>query len=290
MPRNSKQPRRSVRFHLHFLIVFFSILFQVAVPITAQSSRDGRDRKPNNGVDSPPVIVTAPTEFRPVNTTFTSSISVDDITGDGIVSFQFNINYDPAVINPVGPNFGCSTAGTIASGFLVTCNVITPGTLLLTANTGGVFIPTGSGPIVNLTFQAVPSAPGGSVSPLNFVPGSMFFFNNFGLFASTPVNGQVTLVAPTSAGVSVSGRVVTSDGFGIRNARIVVSGNSLSDPITVTTGAFGHYRINGLQAGETYVVTASSRRHHFSNGSQIVSLVDSVDDLIFVGELLGRDN
>ena len=40
----------------------------------------------------------------------------------------------------------------------------------------------------------------------------------------------------TAAGVTMSGRVTTADGRGIRNAKVVVTGNSLDHPVVATTG------------------------------------------------------
>jgi hypothetical protein len=91
----------------------------------------------------------------------------------------------------------------------------------------------------------------------------------------------IEFFAPTAANASVSGRVTTADGQGIRNALITVTGNSLMTPITVQTGSFGYYTINGLRAGETYVVTVASQRFTFTAPSRVISLVDNVEDADF---------
>lgn len=90
------------------------------------------------------------------------------------------------------------------------------------------------------------------------------------------------LLAATSSGVSVSGRVTTANGQGIRNARITVTGNSVTEPIQITTGAFGNYNVDGLRAGETYVITVGSTRYSFAVPSRVLNLVDNVADLDFV--------
>ncbi len=88
----------------------------------------------------------------------------------------------------------------------------------------------------------------------------------------------------TAAGVSLSGRVTTADGRGIRNAQVVISGNSLPEPRVAQTGSFGYYSFEGLTAGQTYVVTVNSRRYTFSAPSQVISLVDNVVDANFVAD------
>ena len=90
------------------------------------------------------------------------------------------------------------------------------------------------------------------------------------------------LFSSTAANASISGRVMTADGVGIRNAKVVVTGNSLAEPRVVTTGSFGYFSIEGLQTGQTYVVTVNSQRYTFTTPSQVVSLVDNVADMNFV--------
>ena len=89
------------------------------------------------------------------------------------------------------------------------------------------------------------------------------------------------ILAPTAGEVAVAGRVMTADGTGIRNARVTVSGGDLAQPLTAVTGAFGNYRVEGLTAGETYVVTVASKSYVFEAPSRIVTLGDSVAGLDF---------
>lgn len=113
---------------------------------------------------------------------------------------------------------------------------------------------------------------------------------NTGLNTLGPVNGVTTFsrwtgskpLGPTAAEVSVSGRVTTSNGAGIKNAAIVITGNSLPMPKIAKTGSLGYYTVEGLQAGETYVVTVVSKRFIFQVPSRVVSLTDSVTDIDFV--------
>jgi hypothetical protein len=91
-------------------------------------------------------------------------------------------------------------------------------------------------------------------------------------------------LAPTAAQASISGRVLTAEGAPIRDARVTVTGNTLMEPLTVTTGSFGYYSFNGLTAGETYVVTVNSQRYTFTMPSRVVTLVDNVFDADFVAD------
>lgn len=96
------------------------------------------------------------------------------------------------------------------------------------------------------------------------------------------------IIPPTAAGVSISGRVSTAEGAGIRNARIVVSGNSLPENRVVTTGSFGYFSVDGLIAGETYVVTVNSQRYTFQAPSRVYHLVDNITDADFVADPFQR--
>lgn len=120
---------------------------------------------------------------------------------------------------------------------------------------------------------------------------SLYMRDDAGLLSSVNaitgcVNGgwQLQFIQATAAGASISGRVSTADGAGIRNAKVVVTGNSLTEPLVVTTGSFGYFTFDGLRTGETYVVTVNSQRYTFSTPSRVISLVDSVFDADFVAD------
>ena len=229
-----------------------------------------------------PVDVSAPTVFRLTPSTIVIPITASDITGNGIIAFQFHILYDPLVVNPNGANFGCSTVGTIAgaAGMSPTCNVASGDAGRLQVSVSGANAMTGSGTILKITFVTNPIAPPGSFSPLTFQ--NVFFYNLGGEFANVPHNGRINLVGPTAANVSVSGRILSADGRGITNATITINGGSLTAPRVVTTGRTGGYIIDGLTAGETYVITANARRHTFTTPSRLLNLTDNLTDVDFV--------
>ena len=94
----------------------------------------------------------------------------------------------------------------------------------------------------------------------------------------------IQFLQSTAAGVSLSGRVTTADGAGIRNARMTITGNSLPEPRVVTTGSFGYYSFDGLTAGETYVVTVNSQRYTFTVPSRVYTIVDNIVDADFTAD------
>jgi CSLREA domain-containing protein len=94
----------------------------------------------------------------------------------------------------------------------------------------------------------------------------------------------IEFINATSESASISGRVMTADGQGIRNATVVVTGNLLPAPIVATTGSFGYFTVEGLRAGETYVLAVNSRRYTFSTPTRVITLVDNVADADFVAD------
>ncbi|MFN0277103.1 MAG: M36 family metallopeptidase [Pyrinomonadaceae bacterium] len=116
------------------------------------------------------------------------------------------------------------------------------------------------------------------------------FVTDAGTFATAGTLGNVAggwgleFTASTAAQAYVSGRVLTAGGQGIRNARVVITGNSLVEPRIVTTGSFGYFTFEGLATGETYVVTVNSQRYTFSTPSRVISLVDNVADADFIAD------
>ena len=63
---------------------------------------------------------------------------------------------------------------------------------------------------------------------------------------------------------------------------LLVTGNTLPEPRVVTTGSFGYFQVEGLTAGETYIVTVNSQRYTFAVPSRVYNLVDNITDADFV--------
>ena len=106
--------------------------------------------------------------------------------------------------------------------------------------------------------------------------------------AVTPTISDVTLCfnnnVLTAAPASVGGRIVTASGFGIMSVRVTLSGGSLTQPRVVNTGVFGYYSFDGLEAGQTYIITVAHKRYTFSQPTRVVNLLDSIADLDFVAD------
>ncbi|HRI03895.1 MAG TPA: carboxypeptidase regulatory-like domain-containing protein [Pyrinomonadaceae bacterium] len=84
---------------------------------------------------------------------------------------------------------------------------------------------------------------------------------------------QTPVAPPTAANVSISGRVLTAEGRGLRNAVITITDQS-GNARNVMTGPMGTYRFDDLATGATYIISVRSRR--FSYEPRVVALTDEL--------------
>ena len=85
----------------------------------------------------------------------------------------------------------------------------------------------------------------------------------------------------TAAGVSISGRVLTQNGRGLRNARVSMRDQNGNIRIA-TTGSFGYYHFDDVESGQTYIIGVASKRFHFT--SRVIQVIDNLSDVDFVAE------
>jgi hypothetical protein len=74
--------------------------------------------------------------------------------------------------------------------------------------------------------------------------------------------------APTSASVSIGGRVHYANGKPIARARISLTDSSGAVRYAFTN-FYGFYRFDDIPAGETYIITASRRLIQFTQNTQV---------------------
>ena len=82
------------------------------------------------------------------------------------------------------------------------------------------------------------------------------------------------------ANVTVSGRVLTSDGRGLRNATVSMT-SSQGVVRTATTSSFGLFSFDNVIAGDTYTVRIISRLYRYQ--PQAVQATDNITLPDFVG-------
>jgi len=112
-------------------------------------------------------------------------IAIQGAAGKGIISYEFDLRYDPSIIQP--DNEPIDVAGTVSRGLFAVSNVVQPG-LLRVAVYGPMPI-TGNGVLLSLRFIAVGND--GSVSPLVW---ENFMFNE-GNPAAAATNGEIAVTA-----------------------------------------------------------------------------------------------
>lgn len=87
-------------------------------------------------------------------------------------------------------------------------------------------------------------------------------------------------LAPTAASVNVSGRVISSNGEGISNARVTMV-DGTGETRIVLTNSFGYYAFEQVAAGNTYVFGVSHKRYIFSQPTQVLQVLEELNDINF---------
>jgi hypothetical protein len=82
------------------------------------------------------------------------------------------------------------------------------------------------------------------------------------------------------------GRIVNSEGNGIRNAQVTITFPN-GEIRTTTSGAGGYYRFADIPLGKNYVVTVTAKRFTFSQNAQERKIVGDTQDINFVAEANG---
>jgi len=95
----------------------------------------------------------------------------------------------------------------------------------------------------------------------------------------TFTNSQVNV---TAAPASVSGRVTSIDGTGLRGVSVTLYDISSGTTLRTTTNSFGVYRFSGLDTQDFYRVVVSSRQYTFRTASKSFTLLGDLANLNFV--------
>jgi hypothetical protein len=103
----------------------------------------------------------------------------------------------------------------------------------------------------------------------------------FALVGDNTDIGAYEALGPLSATVNISGRVMTAQGNGIRNAFVMLI-DSNGNTRAVKTGTFGYYSFSNIAVGQTYTVAVASKRFEFA--TQIISLSGEITNLDFIAQ------
>ncbi|MFZ1491253.1 MAG: carboxypeptidase regulatory-like domain-containing protein [Ilumatobacteraceae bacterium] len=140
----------------------------------------------------------------------------------------------------------------------------------------------GTKQMFTITFNVAPGAAAGTY-PVTFSgtpsPQSVSAATGGAILTDVTYQSGNIVIGTTAAGVEVSGRVTTADGRGLRNATVVIT-DAAGRRRTTTTGTFGSYRFNDVEAGRSYVMAVTSNRYRFA--SRVVNIADSLNDVDFM--------
>jgi hypothetical protein len=105
-------------------------------------------------------------------------------------------------------------------------------------------------------------------------PGASGFNAQNGFWTAAPL-------APTAAMVSISGRVVTAAGSGIRNVQVTLLDGSGASRTTLT-GSFGYYRFDQITAGQTVILGVQAKRFTFAQPTVALNIAEEMSEIDFV--------
>jgi hypothetical protein len=88
-------------------------------------------------------------------------------------------------------------------------------------------------------------------------------------------------LGPTSANVSISGRVVRIGGAGLSKATLTLYGGPFSTPHTALTSSLGYFNFENIPVGYFYILSVHHRQYSFAQSTYEFSLFDDVSDIVF---------
>ena len=173
-------------------------------------------------------------------TTLTVPINVTDTSGLRVISFDFALNFDPAVLQPQAVPY--DKTGTLSANFEINAGTSTTGRIIISGFGSAPL--TGSGTLLKLKLNVIGTPPTSSdlnLNPFTFNEGIPFAQVTGGrVFVQGTING--TVLYGTSAAV-----------LGVPNVSLFAAG---SPNVSTTTGSDGTYHLGGFGPG-VYTVTPS---------------------------------
>ena len=194
----------------------------------------------------PAVQVTLPNRNAAPNAHITVPITVSNTTGLSIISYDFQITFDPAVLQP--ETKGVDPSGTLSSGMFITLNATNPGHLITSAFQATNL--TGAGTLLNLRFHVVGTT--GQSTTLRFEnytdPNNVFhprFQFNEGIPPVTTTNGSVSIALAATPTATA-----TFNGTGTPLNTPTTTASSTASPLMTPTST-------GTPGGGTPTTTAT---------------------------------
>ena len=249
--------------------------------LTSALNSDGKAQRGVKQSPAAPRTLTVESTSGSVGNAVTVDISVEAF-GDEF-GFTFSIDFDSTKLRLTDVATGGIPGETITTN--IEPSNPNPDPLGLSVRFGGNAIPANGGAkqvLVRLTFQIIAGA--GTVSPVIFTsnPANQATTSQNGTrLETTFINGTVTILGPTAATTSISGRVKDVSGAGIGGVSVAILNASSGETQTTLTNAEGVYRFEDLAVGVDYIITPRLARHSFTPSSKSVSLVEELTETDF---------
>ena len=84
--------------------------------------------------------------------------------------------------------------------------------------------------------------------------------------------------APTAAGISVSGQVLSAAGGGIRNVIVTLTNAATGEIRTSRSSTFGNYRFDDVPVGHVYMLSVTSKRYTFDPAFRVLIIRDEITE------------
>lgn len=193
-------------------------------------------------------------------------------------SVSFTINFDPAKLS--NPQVSLGSGVPQGSVLSVNANQAAQGRIGVLIDSTNTYA-AGTRQVITVTFNVAANAQIG-LTPITFSssPTTQSVSSSGGTLLATVYQSGNVQIGSTAAGVSITGRLLTPDGRGLRNAVVTIIDRQGIRRFA-TTSSFGIFRFDEVDVGETYVITVTSKRYRFA--SQVLVVTDQIDDLVLVG-------
>ena len=214
--------------------------------------------------------ISAPSISAPVGTEVTIPVDTQDTTGRRILSYEFDLRFDPQVLEPAAN--AVDLTGTIGEGQSVTVNSLERGKLRVVVYGTNALI--GAGHLLNLKFNVI-----GDVNETSDLTWESFIINEGGIYFEV-MNGRVAVRA-ASNDAAIAGRVLSAAGQPVGGATVTLVDTN-GQTRTARTSSLGNFRFADLTVGQTYTVSVSAKRYTFA--SQTVSVTGDAVTLDLIAE------
>ncbi|MDM7922269.1 MAG: cohesin domain-containing protein, partial [Pyrinomonadaceae bacterium] len=198
------------------------------------------------------VAITAPQFEARQGTTVRVPVTIGDISGKGVIAYQFDVAFDPTVIEPA--DVAADIEESLSSGMNLVFNSAEPG--LLRVAVYGIIPIEGKGVLMNLNFDVVGAKGSGTELVIKTA------LLNEGSVKASAVNGKVGVIESAEPG-SISGRLISATGKPVGNARILLT-DTMGNRRSVISNGFGEFEASGFEIGQTITIQVYSKEDTFT--------------------------